>query len=484
MKSAGFLAAVLGLALAGTTACIAPSQTAQKPAVAAPNPRNVLDAYIAKPDPSFAWKLDHTFTGPGYHGAVLDLTSQTWLTPAVMDRSVWKHWLIVTIPDTVTSKKAFLFIGGGSNDRAAPKGPSDNMALMATDTHTVVAELGQVPNQPMHFPDNPTVNRTEDDIIAYLQAHYDPKTNPEALVRLPMVKSGTAAMTAVQQYLASEAGGKKPIDGFVVAGGSKRGWTTWLVGLEDPRVVGMIPIVINVLDVNATTRHHWEAMGYFSPALGDYVHHKLIPDEIGKPKMDAVNAIEDPLNYRGRARMKIPKFIINAVGDEYFPPDNTRFSYHLLPAGKSLRMLPNSKHSTQGADIGDSMTAWFDAVIRNRSVPDYSWTVRDDGALVVKPSGKPSAVLLWQGSNPKARDFRVDSIGKAFTSTPLQPSAEGTYVANVPKPAAGYTAYFVELTYPSGTKYPFKFTTEVYVKPDVLPYRWEDARPITAPDGN
>jgi PhoPQ-activated pathogenicity-related protein len=129
------------------------------------------------------------------------------------------------------------------------------------------------------------------------------------------------------------------------------------------------------------------------------------------------------------------------------------------------------------------MTAWYDAVIRNRPIPDYSWTVRDDGALVVKPKGKPSAVLLWQGSNPTARDFRVDSIGKAFTSTPLQSGPDGTYVADVPKPASGYTAYFVELTYPSGTKYPFKFTTEVYVKPDVLPYRWEDARPITAPDG-
>ncbi len=51
----------------------------------------------------------------------------------------------------------------------------------------------------------------------------------------------------------------------------------------------------------------------------------------------------------------------------------------------------------------------------------------------------------------------------------------------MPKPAEGFTAYFVEMTYPSGVKYPFKFTTEVYVKPDILPYRWEDARPITAP---
>ena len=103
----------------------------------------------------------------------------------------------------------------------------------------------------------------------------------------------------------------------------------------------------------------------------------------------------------------------------------------------------------------------------------------------MKPGAqKPSQVLLWQGTNPKARDFRVQTLGdKAFTSSALTAQADGTYVGNVEKSVTGYTAYFVELTYPSATKYPFKFTTEVYVKPDTLPYRWEDARPITAPDG-
>ncbi len=481
MKPIRMIAGAFALAIAAATACV----TASGPSSSvAPNPPNVLDAYVARFDPSFAWRVEKTYTGAGYRGAVIELTSQTWLDSAKTDRSVWKHWLRVTVPDQITSDKAFLFIGGGSNGRAAPAGPSENMARMAVDTSSVVAELGQTPNQPMRLGSSPDTPRTEDDIIAYLQARYDATKDPEALVRLPMVKSGSAAMTAIQQYMASAAGGRRAIDGFVVSGGSKRGWTSWLVGLTDTRVVGMIPIVINVLDVNGTTKHHWMAMGYFSPALGDYVNHKLIPDEIGKPRFDAVNAIEDPLNYRGRPRMKIPKFIINAVGDEYFPPDNTKFSYPLLPAQKSLRMLPNSKHSTEGTDIGESMTAWYDAVIRNRPVPAYSWTVRDDGALVVKPGGKPTDVLLWQGTNPKERDFRVDIIGaKAFTSTKLQPQADGTYLANVEKPASGFTAYFVELTYPSGTKYPFKFTTEVYVKPDILPYRWEDARPITAPDG-
>jgi len=477
MKLRTFAAAFLAFAVVGATGC------ATTPSVP-PNPPNILDSYVAKPDPTFAWKVEKTFTGAGYHGAVLELTSQTWMTDKQSDRPVWKHWLTITVPDAISSKKAFLYINGGSTTTPAPAGPSANFGRMAIDTGSVIADLGQAPNQPIRFADTPTAARSEDDMIAYLQARYDATKEPEALARLPMVKSGTAAMTAVQQYLASEAGGKLAIDGFVVSGGSKRAWTSWLVGILDPRVVGMIPIVINVLDVDATTRHHWEAMGYFSPALGDYVKSGLIPDQTGL-KMKAVNTIEDPLNYRGRPRMKIPKFVINAVGDEYFPPDNTKYSYHLLPGQKQLRMLPNSRHSTAGTDINESMTAWYDSVIKGRAVPEYSWTVREDGALVVNPGAvKPSAVLLWQGNNPKDRDFRVATLGdKAFTSSPLQPAADGSYIRNVEKPASGYTAYFVELTYPSGTKYPFKFTTEVYVKPDVYPYRWEDARPITAPDG-
>ena len=70
----------------------------------------------------------------------------------------------------------------------------------------------------------------------------------------------------------------------------------------------------------------------------------------------------------------------------------------------------------------------------------------------------------------------LDIIGKAYTSTPLQPEKNGTYVGRVSKPEKGYTAFFVELVYDSGGKYPFKFTTEVSVVPDALPFKWEDAK--------
>jgi hypothetical protein len=49
------------------------------------------------------------------------------------------------------------------------------------------------------------------------------------------------------------------------------------------------------------------------------------------------------------------------------------------------------------------------------------------------------------------------------------------YVGRVSKPSSGFTAFFVELVYDSSGKYPFKFTTEVSVVPDVLPFRFPAA---------
>ena len=81
----------------------------------------------------------------------------------------------------------------------------------------------------------------------------------------------------------------------------------------------------------------------------------------------------------------------------------------------------------------------------------------------------PTEVKVWVATNPDKRDFRLASIGQAYKSTVL--TAEGNvYTAKVEKPTKGFSAFFVELTFPSGMKYPFKFTTAVRVTPDVLPF--------------
>ncbi len=249
-----------------------------------------LDRYIAKPDPSYGWKLANTVSGQGYKGYILELSSQTWRSATEVDRPVWKHWLTIIKPDKATSNKALLFIGGGSNKDTVPAAVSERTLSFAMETNTVIAELGMVPNQPLFFSDSKEKGRSEDDLIAYSRIKQINTGDDEWLVRLAMVKSGVRALDAVQEFLASEAGGRLKIDQFVVSGGSKRGWTTWLVGAVDKRVIAIMPTVIDALNSEAITRHHFEAYGFFSPALNDYVNHKIFPDKIGTPEYQHILA--------------------------------------------------------------------------------------------------------------------------------------------------------------------------------------------------
>ncbi|MEK6287854.1 MAG: PhoPQ-activated pathogenicity-related family protein [Acidobacteriota bacterium] len=435
-----------------------------------------LDRYIAKPDASYSWKLVNTIAGPGYHGYVIDLASQTWRSAADVDRPVWRHWLTIVKPDKTVSNKALLFIGGGSNRDAAPVKISDRLASFAMESNTVVAELGMVPNQPLFFSDSKEKGRSEDDLIAYSRVKQMQTGDDTWLVRLAMVKSGVRALDAMQEFLASDAGGKLKVDQFVVSGGSKRGWTTWLVAAVDKRVIAIMPTVIDALNSEVITRHHFEAYGFFSPSLNDYVNHKLFPDKIGTPEYKHILAIEDAYNYRNRDRLKIPKYLVNASGDQFFLPDNSQFYFGELQGEKYLRYTPNSKHNLAGTDARESLLAFYQAILSGKPRPEFSWKKEKDGALIVTVKDKPREVNVWQATNPKARDFRVDTIGNAYTSTPLKEDKPGVYVARVNKPASGFTAFFVELVYDSGGKYPFKFTSEVSVVPDVLPFDFKSAR--------
>jgi hypothetical protein len=73
----------------------------------------------------------------------------------------------------------------------------------------------------------------------------------------------------------------------------------------------------------------------------------------------------------------------------------------------------------------------------------------------------------------------VISIGAACQKSALESKRNGVYVAQAPKPPAGWTAFFVELVFASGEKTPFKFTTQVSIGPDVLPHRIEEFRKNT-----
>jgi PhoPQ-activated pathogenicity-related protein len=188
---------------------------------------------------------------------------------------------------------------------------------------------------------------------------------------------------------------------------------------------------------------------------------------MGTPQNKALMAIEDPYSYRERYTM--PKYIVNSAGDQFFVPDGSQFYFHDLPGEAHLRYVPNSDHSLRGTDAATSMAAFYDMVRNQTARPRYKWKIAGD-SIEVTCVDPPTAVTLWQATNPDARDFRMEKIGKAYQSTTLTAVEPGKFVARLKAPEKGFTASFVELTYPSGIKYPLKVTTAVKVLPDRYPF--------------
>jgi len=434
------------------------------------NAKTALDRYIETPDPSYKYELVNTIPGKGYTTFVIDMTSQTWRSANEVNRNVWKHWMLVVKPDNVTSSKSLLYIAGGNNNSPAPNKADDAIAQIAVATKSVVTELRMIPNQPLTFSDDKK-SRTEDEMIAYTWDKYLKTGDDSWPARLPMTKAAVRAMDTVTNFMKSDAGGKVNVDGFVVTGGSKRGWTTWTTAAVDKRVIGIIPIVIDLLNVIPSFKHHYAAYGYFAPAVGDYEVEGIM-NWTETPQYKALMKIVEPYEYRHR--MTMPKFIINATGDQFFLPDSWQFYYHDLPGTKYLRYVPNAEHSLRGSDAWFSVMAYYNAVITNAALPQFDWKIEKDGSTVVTVKDKPLSVKLWQATNPGARDFRVTTIGLKWKSSELSDQGGGKYVAKITPPKRGWTAYMVELTYPTGiAAAPFKFTTGVKVLPDVLPFKDE-----------
>lgn len=436
--------------------------------------QTALDRYVAAPDPSYTYSVVSTVKKPGYTTFVISMTSQTWLTEKEVDKPVWKHWMTIVKPDEVTTSKSLLMIGGGSNDRPAPKDADANMIGAAMATKSVVTELRMVPSEPLTFKGE-TKSRTEDGIIAYSWDKFLRTGDEKWPLRLPMTKSAVRAMDTVTAFMKTPEAGGLTVDRFIIAGGSKRGWTTWTTGAVDKRVEAVIPIVIDMLNIVPSFKHHYAVYGFYAPAVGDYTAMGIM-DWQDTPEYRALMKIEEPFEYRDRLTM--PKFIINSTGDQFFLPDSSQFYFKQLKGVKYLRYVPNSDHSLRDSDAFKSLVSNYYAILNKSKLPEFNWTQNKDGSFEVHAKTQPKEVRLWQASNPQARDFRLEKIGPAWTNITLKETSKGTYSGKVPTPTAGFTAYFVELTFDQpGAPAPFKFTTDVKVLPDVEPFSPPTATP-------
>jgi PhoPQ-activated pathogenicity-related protein len=113
-------------------------------------------------------------TADGYKVLFMNMTSQSWLTEADVDKSVWWHWVALVVPANLSpefASRGLMYITGGNNNLSPPKLVSEDLivaAVLAQTCQTVVTVLFQIPNSPIHFWAQPGApGHSEDGIIAY-----------------------------------------------------------------------------------------------------------------------------------------------------------------------------------------------------------------------------------------------------------------------------------------------------------------------------
>ncbi|MBN2307910.1 MAG: hypothetical protein JXR94_03005, partial [Candidatus Hydrogenedentes bacterium] len=494
-----------------------------------------LDEYVARPDSSYAIEADSSFQhqimdpDPVSDAIIGEctvyigkMTSQTWRAPDEVDRTLWEHWLLVIVPPQIQSRTALLWIGGGKNTDGAPTELTrdDELAIaeIAARTQSVCAVLRMVPNQRLKFADEWDLRymqdgRTEDELIAYCWDKFRATGDAEWLPRLPMTKAVVRAMDSLQNPdveanigIHDDGLEGARLQQFVVAGGSKRGWTTWTTAVVDPRVAAIAPCVIDLLNLRESMHHHWDAYGYWAAAISDYEELGSM-DWLDSDEFTALAAVVDPYSYLSRPNMDMPKYIVNSTGDQFFLPDSSQFYFDALQGDRNyLRYVPNTDHGGNKRGFED-LEAFYVRIAYDaeNKLPQFSWEKQADGTLVVDTApGRenhpdeniPDRVRLRWAHNLRDRNFRLDTIGPNWGRIDLEAEpdepAPGVkrYIAGpghgIDVPTDGYVAFFIELKYKDEEQapdFPLTFTTEVSVVPDTLPYAEADAFAFQDPGG-
>ena len=73
-----------------------------------------------------------------------------------------------------------------------------------------------------------------------------------------MTRAVVRSMDLAQEIVAQN---NKKLNDFVVSGASKRGWTAWTTAAVDNRVVGVVPMVIDMLNLVPSFENHFRSYG-------------------------------------------------------------------------------------------------------------------------------------------------------------------------------------------------------------------------------
>ncbi len=395
-------------------------------------PQSPLFEYVSRDDGAFSWSVvSKAETPTGVTINELRLTSQRWKD------ILWRHILLVVQPPKVTTDLAVLVISGGSTESKGDMTTRMMASFIASQIQAIVAVLFAVPNQPLFD------GLTEDNLIAHTFVKVLETGDKEWACLLPMTKSAIKAMEAVQQFAEKELNAK--INGFLVTGASKRGWTTWLTAVADPkRVKGIAPLVYDNLNIPVQMKHQKEVFGTYSEQISEYVERGLIDLVVGNGKVKELVQLVDPYFYRERLTM--PKLIVNGTNDRYWALDAANFYFYDLPGEKYILYVPNAGHGLEGGldKVLRTIVAFFNRLAGRIDFPKIHWEWKREGsnqALIIRSKPMPKEILIWTSQSP-IKDFRD---AKWSSELPLAAGDEIKFVLK--QPENGYSSAFAELIY-------------------------------------
>ena len=408
-----------------------------------------LQQYVRKPDAALEWRMTNQIDTAQSKDRIYDLqfVSQVW------QETKWQHQLQIYRPAGVAPNGTmFLWITGGS---ARVEDVYLGMEL-ARKSRAPVAFLYHIPNQPLL-----EGNLYEDDLIAETFVRYLKTKDENWPLLFPMVKSVVKGMDVLQSF------GKKEwnttIVKFIVAGASKRGWTTWLTGAVDPRVVAIAPVVIDTLNMREQMPRQLQLFGAYSARLTPYSSRGLLPIP-QTPEGQRLLSMVDPWAYRDRLTM--PKLIVNGTNDFYWATDALNVYWDGIPPAKSVLYVPNAGHNLrrqdrpqreQLSDLINGLAAFSRHQITGTAMPSLRWkheTVDGKMRLTIEANSPPSGARLWIAQTPTT-DFRTAQ----WRAQELSVSG-GKIVGELPPPDSGHVAFFGEVDYETDGL-PYHLSTQV-----------------------
>jgi PhoPQ-activated pathogenicity-related protein len=405
-----------------------------------------LFEYVKRPDDSFKWAIKDKVAAASGTVYTIELTSQTW------QGIPWEHRLVVYVPDGVKPTDS-LFLW---NDGGRPDPLKSFLAFELSKRGKIpVAFLYGIPNQPLFN------GKKEDALIAETFVRFLETEDESWPLLFPMVKSLVRAMDALQAFAKTE--WKTELKSFVVAGASKRGWTSWLTGAADPRVKAITPCVIDMLNFGKQLPYQVLSFGKPSEMVHDYTDRGLIPIP-DSPAAKKLWAMVDPWMYRDKYTM--PKLIVLGSNDPYWPQDALNIYWDDLKGDKWVLYVPNAGHGLDEVHpdgrkdrnrVLSTLAHYARCETLNESMPKMSWKHTDDNdrmKVTVTADPAPKTVRLWV-ADAKTRDFR-----KSRWEEKPATLDKGTATGEVERPTEGWRAFFAECEFEADGQ-PFYLSTQL-----------------------